>query len=494
MSYPPFDPNPTPSLGGSPITGTDYNQLLNLVVSGSTKSGSLTLSQGSSIILQSGSINANSFFGNLNGIPILSPYNYLVFYSGSYLAVDMANNKIISSHPNDLAVVLNTAIKQAAISATPFSTNSIKVLPNRIASTAVGNGSGQQYYMIHSPIDFSPLYNLNGSETTTFVFDARGTKIQANNAMNMMVNLSSLLSGSFTVADGVGQFICGQIYFGALFCNNSSGPVATYGVFIRSCSECTFSFDYIQNAVNDGIFFESSTGSTGNPPTFGCYSNKLYCANIAGSGRDGLRMAGLPVLNVIGIQSTKIDLPFIPNSGNNAITIGPNGVDNCNLNEFTVRAYGGSPGGIVDNSGGNWWKLPGGQATVPFIVLTGSNGTTPLPCIVDVLQQGGRSSPGLGLPHRVRGLMNTQTGPPWGFTEDIATWTGSGNGSNKIFTVSTQLYTDPTVVNVTPASPAATGSYYISLPGGGFGQFQIIFSKAPPNGANNLVFHYRATV
>jgi hypothetical protein len=97
MTYPPSDPNPTPSFGGSPITGTDWNQLLNLVTGSYTKSGSLTLSPGSNLIIQNGS------FVLTNGT--IGAIAHYVIISGS--AYNTATNNIDFTN-NDVGALLNT--------------------------------------------------------------------------------------------------------------------------------------------------------------------------------------------------------------------------------------------------------------------------------------------------------------------------------------------------------------------------------------------------
>jgi hypothetical protein len=76
-------------------------------------------------------------------------------------------------------------------------------------------------------------------------------------------------------------------------------------------------------------------------------------------------------------------------------------------------------------------------------------------------------------------------------TENSGTATFSGNGSQTTFTIAHGLAGTPNVVNVTPASNDAKGSFYVTVDAT---NIYVNYATAPPSGTNNVVLYWSASV
>jgi hypothetical protein len=415
-------------------------------------------------------------------------YNYIILFSDDgYYCYNTRSNEIIGPPGHqDIGVPINSAISDIASNSAGGS-NSIRVIPER---ETTGFTADQSYLPLQTPIDFSPLWN--NSIQGSFLFDSRGTKMEAMASMNMMVNLSNLSNGVLG-NEGTGQMLDSSFWFGGLYGNIPSGTKkATYGIYVRDVSETEIHADGVFGTVSHGVFFDSGSAITGHDPAFGTFSNKVYVGQVGSCGGDGVNIQGDPAQGVdyvLGNQSNEFDFGLLIDNVGNQITVGATGGDNSNLNDITVRAAGGVHG-IVDNSGSNYWRLPGGLATSNDTI------TFPASCLpnfVDLLLQNtGNGLSGLGLPHIVRALIGTETGPPVYRSVDANKATFSGNGVNKVFTINHICWTTPSNVQVTPASAAAEIAFAVTAITSS--QITVTFASAPASGTNNVVLHYRAEV
>jgi hypothetical protein len=77
------------------------------------------------------------------------------------------------------------------------------------------------------------------------------------------------------------------------------------------------------------------------------------------------------------------------------------------------------------------------------------------------------------------------------YTQNSGKSIQSGNGATTVFNIPHNLITVPNYIQLTPATPAAQAAYTLTSDAT---NIIITFSVAPPNAANNLVWHWEAKV